>query len=125
MLSPYEQAKKPDKTPETDPKTADTPPAAVESNDQDVERLGLGRSLGLDDLKQIEKYSHQLDRLIEWARMKGAQSREDIVWQVRQLRNVVGGPGIGNNYAQHLAQYAYLEMERMKIDAQMKEMEHA
>jgi len=90
--------------------------------DGELEKLSLARSLGMDNLKELSKYSDQLERLVEWAKLKGAKSREDVIWEVRQLANRVGGPSIGNNNVQHLSQYAYLEMERLKLDKQMKEM---
>lgn len=91
--------------------------------DGELERLALARSLGLENLRDISRYHNQLDRIVEWAKAKGAVSREDVVWQVRQLMTRVGGPSLGNNWAQHLSQYAYLEMERMKLDGQLKEFE--
>lgn len=89
----------------------------------EYERMSIGKAVGLKDFPEVRKYAHQIDRLMEWARVKGAKDSEDMVWQIRQLANRVGGPTIGNNWAQHLSTYAYLEMEKLKIDKQLKEIE--
>jgi hypothetical protein len=43
-----------------------------------------------------------------------------MVWQVRELSNMIGGPRLGTTMIRHLSQYAYLEMEKIKIDNQLK-----
>ena len=77
----------------------------------------------MKDYGEIKKHQDQIKRLIEWAQAKGAKDTTDIVWSIRQLANRVGSPHIGNDWAQHLAEYAYLELERNKIDGQLKEMD--
>lgn len=93
--------------------------------DGELEKLSIARTFGIENFDEMKKYDDQLSTLYEWAKLKGATSREDIAWQVRELRSLLGGPGVGTPMVRHLAQYAYLEMERMKVDKQMKEMEHA
>lgn len=90
-----------------------------------VDQYSLAKALGMDRLGEIDKYSHQLDRLKEWADMKGAKDNMDAVWMIKELANRVGGPPLGNNIVQHLSQYAYLEMERMRLDKQLRQMENA
>ena len=87
-------------------------------------KLAVGKALGITDLGEIDKNQHQIERLIEWAQMKGAKDDMDIVWSIKQLANRVGSPGLGNNWAQHLSTYAYLEMEKLKIDKQLREIEN-
>jgi len=87
-------------------------------------KLAVGKALGITDLGKIDDNQHQIERLIEWANARGAKDDADVVWSVRQLANRVGAPGIGNNWAQHLSTYAYLEMEKLKIDKQLKEIEN-
>jgi hypothetical protein len=88
--------------------------------DGELEKLALARSLGLENIQDISKYDDQLSNLLEWAKTKGATSREDMVWQVRELSNMIGGPRVGTPMIRHLSQYAYLEMEKIKIDNQLK-----
>lgn len=90
--------------------------------DNELEKIYLARNLGMENFDDMKKYQDQLERLIAWAREKGATSREDIAWQVKSLAGRVGGPQFGNNIVQHLSQWAYLEMERNRLDRQMKEM---
>lgn len=98
---------------------AETPVGSLD----DMDRYAIGRAVGLNNFDEIKKYQDQIKRLHEWARMKGAKDREDSVWQIKQLANRIGGPTIGNNWAQHLSTYAHLEMERMGLDTQLRSME--
>jgi hypothetical protein len=86
-------------------------------------RNAVARALNLKDYGEIKKNQDQIKRLIEWAKVKGAKDYTDITNSIKELANRVGSPKLGNNWAQHLSQYAYLEMERMKIDEQLREME--
>jgi hypothetical protein len=88
----------------------------------EITRDQVGKALGLKDFAEVKKNQDQIKRLIDWAQAKGAKDTTDVVWSVKQLANRVGAPHIGNNWAQHLAQYAYLEMERMNIDKQLSEL---
>lgn len=85
------------------------------------EKLKIGQAVGLDNFSQIKQYDHQLTRLKEWAQSRGAKSVSEVVSQLRQLANRVGAPTIGNNWAQHLSTYAYLDMQRSNINKEMKE----
>lgn len=89
----------------------------------DFERTAVARALNIDGFGDMKKYQDQIKRLIDWARSKGAKDTTDVVWNVKQLANRVGSPKIGNNWAQHLSAYAYLEMEKMKIEGELREME--
>ena len=80
----------------------------------------IASAVGLENSSEISKYAHQIERLNQWATMKGAKDTADKVWQIKQLANRIGGPTIGNNWAKHLATYAFLEMERMKLDQQLQ-----
>jgi hypothetical protein len=84
----------------------------------------IAKALGLQNFGEIKKNQDHIQRLIDWAQAKGAKDTTDIVWAVKQLANRVGSPKIGNNWAEHLGQYAYLELERIKIEDQLKEIEN-
>lgn len=86
-------------------------------------RDSVARNLGLKDYAETKKYQHQIERLIQWAEAKGAKDNTDILYSIKQLANRVGSPKLGNNWAQHLSQYAFLEMERLNIDKQLRELE--
>jgi len=109
---------------EREPKgTGDAPMESPAPEVDELVKLHLARSVGLERQSDIVKYQDQIDRLMEWAREKGAKNKEEMVWQVRQLANRIGGPTIGTNWVRHLANYAYLEMEKLKIDKQLQELE--
>lgn len=97
------------------------PVSPVIEND-DSEKLYLANSLGIKNLDEIRKNDLQIQRLVDWAKAKGATTREDIAWSIRQLAARVGTPAIGDGNIKHLSVYAYLELERLKIDKQLKEM---
>jgi hypothetical protein len=89
----------------------------------DFERNAVARALGFDSFKEIRKNQDQIKRLIDWAHAKGAKDYIDVQKSIQELANRVGSPHLGNNWAQHLAQYAYLDMEKMKIDGELKSFE--
>ena len=80
--------------------------------------------VGCRDFAEVKKNQHAIERLIDWGRAKGVKDTEDLLWNIRQLANRVGKSPLGMPIAKHLSTYAYLEMERLKIDNQMKELEH-
>lgn len=90
----------------------------------DFEQNAVARAIGMDSFADIRKNSIQIKRLIEWAKLKGSQSIEDMQWAIRELRNRVGSPKLGESMAKHLSQYAYLEMERINLDKQLKTLEN-
>jgi hypothetical protein len=75
------------------------------------------------DIKEVPKYDTELERILEWARMKGAKSVEDILWEVRYLATRLGTPGIGESRIKWIYQYVFLENEDHIIKQQMKRME--
>lgn len=91
--------------------------------DGELEGLAIGRSLGIDSFKELKKFAKETKQLTDWARMKGAKDIPDMIWQVKQLASRIGGPSIGTHTIQNLSTYAYLEMERNRIEKQMKEFE--
>jgi hypothetical protein len=68
-----------------------------------------------------KRHQSQIERIVQWAKAKGAKDDADAMWSIKQLANRVGSPKIGNNWVQHLGQYAYLDMERMKLDKEIGE----
>jgi len=89
----------------------------------ELTRDQVGKALGLKNFPEIKKNQDQIKRLIDWAYAKGAKDTTDVVWNIKQLANRIGSPKLGNNWPQHLATYAYLEMQRLEIDKSLREME--
>lgn len=86
-----------------------------------LERSLIAKAVGIEDETGKRKFQDQIGRLIEYARSKGAKSANDMVFEVKKLANRVGTP-IGDHLARHLSTYAYLEMERNRLDDQLKVM---
>lgn len=84
----------------------------------ETDRIQLARSLGIEDFTELKKHAEKFNRLIEWAKLNGAKDTIDIIGQVKQLGNRIGDRSLVN-----LATYAYLEMERMQLDAKMRRLE--
>jgi hypothetical protein len=89
----------------------------------EIVRDAVAKELGLRNFGDIRKNQDKLKTIIDWAYVKGAKDRMDVIWAVKQLAGRVGSPKLGNNWPEHLAQYAYLEMERVKLDTELKSME--
>jgi hypothetical protein len=84
----------------------------------EAETHALAHSLGLENQSDIQKYQDQIGRIMEWAKLKGAQSLSDIIVEVKGLQNRVGDKNIFN-----VAVYAGLELERLRIDQKLRKME--
>jgi len=68
------------------------------------------------DLRDGE-YNEEVKTLVEWAKENGATDPMDIKWAVRDLRMRIGTPTFGDS-TQHLARFAYLDMEEKRIKAE-------
>lgn len=78
--------------------------------------MAIGRSLGIDDIVDMERHQSKLDKVIEWAKLRGAESTDDYIAELAGLRNRIGNPTIFD-----LNVYLSIEMERMQT-AEAKQM---
>lgn len=84
--------------------------------DDELSKIAVAKALGFDKVKDLTKYSDQVQRLVEYAHMKGATDITGIISQLNALRNELGmGKDIYN-----LSVYAGLAMERSRIDKEMQ-----
>lgn len=81
----------------------------------DLDRLAVGRSLQIEDFSDMEKHQNRLDRIIEWAQMKGAKDTTGYLAELASLRNRIGNPSIYD-----LSAYLQVEMEDMQLKQQRK-----
>jgi hypothetical protein len=95
----------------------------VEPGADDVTRTQVEKALGLEKHSDIVKAGDHVRRLIEWAVAEGAKDSMDIVWKIKQLQSRIGSPHLGESWPSHLGQFVYLEMERNRIDKQLKEIQ--
>lgn len=71
---------------------------------------------------EANKFDMELNRILEWARNTGAESIEDILWEVRMLSSKLGTPGLGESRIKWLHQYIYLENEESIVRSKMEAM---
>lgn len=89
----------------------------------DVEMLKLSNTLGLENVAEARQYQDKIQTIAKWASAKGAVSMDDAVNMIRELGARLGGPREGKRYVQNLAEYTYLELEKIKIDKALKGLE--
>lgn len=78
-----------------------------------LDRLAVGRSLNIEDIQDMERHQNRLDNIIDWAKAKGAKSREDYIAELAHLRTKIGNPSIFD-----VSVYVGLEMEHMATEKQ-------
>lgn len=122
MLGPQDLAKIKPTKPEPIEEVA-APDGLIAPIADELEQLRLGRALGMENFEDISKFRDHIERIGEWSKMKGAKDIEDSIWMVRELLNRIGGPRNGVSLARHISEYAHLEMERVKVDKQLRSFE--
>ena len=83
----------------------------TEEDSKSLDRLAIGRSLQIEDIEDMERHQGRLDKIIEWAEMKGAKNRDDYIAELAHLRTKIGNPSIFD-----LSVYVSLEMEHMATE---------
>lgn len=119
MLGPLD---KPEEV-EVKQEPTETPGLVNSITDEELVNVNLARSLGIDKLTKLNQYTNDLNRLAEWAKVKGAKDIPDIIWSVRSLAARIGSPSVGENIVTHLSRYAFLELERLRLESEMKKFE--
>lgn len=80
--------------------------------------------LGLDENGQEGRFKKEIETLVEYAKSRTEDySPENLKWIIRQLELKVGTPPFGEHRARYLARYAFLHLERKKIDKEIKTFE--
>ena len=85
---------------------------------EEAELHAIAHSLGVNKLTEMTRYQDQIKRVTEWAKSKGAVSMTDILGEINQLKNRLGDKSIYN-----MSVFAGLELDRMKLEAQMRKFE--
>lgn len=98
-------------------------PATDIVSDNNQQLSDIGHAIGLEMHSDIKKEQHALERLIEWANMKGAKDSSEIISHIKELANRVGASPLGGSIAKNLSTYAYLEMERARIDRELSKLD--
>lgn len=69
------------------------------------------------------KYDLELSAILEWAKSIGANTPEDMFWEIRALKDKIGTAGYGENPIKHLYAYVYLLNESRSIRGKIEKME--
>jgi len=87
---------------------------------QDLEKRAIADILGVD--ADSSKYSDNLQTILEWAKTQSKNPNlEDIRWAVRELDLKLGSAPFGEEPIKWVARYAYLVLEKAKIEREEKE----
>lgn len=97
-------------------KSEDVPVKLLKDTDQ-VVVSEIGRELGVET-KETTKYDRDLKLLMEYAVNRGAKNLNDVLWEIRQLKNKVGKEAMGDSIKKY-SRYAYLYNESVAIEKEM------
>jgi hypothetical protein len=92
------------------------PTAGVDARDLDM--LNVGRSFGLENIKDVKKNELRLNHLMNWAKAKGAKDDLGMIAELRGLQHKLGSRSIHDLYV-----YTRLDIERMETEGKMSKME--
>lgn len=78
----------------------------------------IGQHLGLATL-EAEKYGHEIDKIVDWAKANGAKTMEDIIYEIRYLSNMLGNNPMEKKI-KTIGRYIFLANEKQKIHTEME-----
>jgi len=90
--------------------------AAIEPSD--IDRIQIGRRLGMENYDDITKNQTKIDRLIIWAKSKGAKNQIDMIGHINKLKRQLGGSAT----IYDIVLFAQLDAEKQAIKKQMSNM---
>lgn len=79
---------------------------------KDFERSEIAHVFNIESKDGLKKHAERIDRMMEWARLKGAKDKYGIIAEINNLKSRIGGFRTLYDYST----YVYWEMERMKAD---------
>lgn len=124
MKSPNEIQKENLENPQVDEPVVEVDQKLIETahGHEDYYKGKIAEILG-EDAKNASKYDMELNTLLQYASEKGAESMEDVLWEIRYLANHLGTPGYGENRIKFMYRYVYLLRETMESERKLKMME--
>lgn len=90
-----------------------------EHTPDDLDRVFLARALNMDKLDDMKDHERRLDKILLWAKEKGAKTEVDLMAEINGLRNRLGNPNI---YA--ISVYVGLEMQKIALEKQEAELKN-
>lgn len=88
---------------------------SVSIDPADLDRLEVARRLGMEKLDTIKKHERRLDRLITWAKEKGAKDQLSVLAEISGLRRIAGRSAS----IYDLSLYAQMDSEKSAIQKNM------
>lgn len=71
--------------------------------------------------KEMGKYSQKINTILAYAKMQTeSHSPANIKWAIRNLEMKLGTPPISENRISYVSRYAYLALEKAKIEGEME-----
>lgn len=81
-------------------------------------RNQIGQQLGLATL-EVEKYSGEVNDIIDWARSNGAKTPEDIMYEIKYLSSQLGNNPMEKKI-KTVARYIFLTKEKQRLNTEME-----
>jgi len=78
----------------------------------------IGQQLGLASL-ETEKYGHEIDRIVEWAKANGAKTLDDIIYEIKYLSNKLGHNPMEKRI-KTISRYVFLSTEKQKLNREIE-----
>ena len=75
---------------EANPNAGKEHDGVVAVGDDELSKLAVAKALGFEKLQDLNKYSDQVQRLVDYANMKGAKDITGIISELNGLRNELG-----------------------------------
>ena len=86
--------------------------------DSVILRTQIGQQLGLASL-EVERYSGEIENIVDWARSNGAKTMEDILYEIRYLANNLGSNPMEKKI-KTVARYVFLANEKQRLNREME-----
>jgi len=82
-----------------------------------IDEVRIAQVLGLAS-SEASQYSMEIKNLIDWARSNGAQTMDDILYEIRSLSNKLGS-SFEEKKIKTLSRYIFLTKEKQRLDIEM------
>lgn len=84
-----------------------------------INKMAIGDVLGMER-SELHKYEKSVNTLLDYVRTQTDDlSPENIKWTIRQLHTKTGTPPLGEHTITYLSRYAYLRMEKGKLEKEL------
>lgn len=97
-----------------------TPDVVFQGKPDAITRTAVEQVMDLD-VKNAIQYRDSVDILVKWAKQETKNgSPEAVKWAIRELEMSLGSPPISEKRVAYVARYAYLRMEKAKLEKEIE-----